>query len=245
MPDRNTPSADRQEFYDRIAPHALTPLWEVAEGFITPEPHVTTKPYLWRYGQIRDFMMEAGALLTAEEATRRVLVLENPAFPGQSKATATLFAGIQMVLPGEVAPAHRHTQSALRFVLEGKKGYTAVSGERTTMHPGDFIVTPPWSFHDHGNEGAEPMLWLDVLDAPMVQFFETSFVERHNEKKQIIRRPEGDALARYGTGLLPLDDGKPYGLTAPVFNYPYERTRAALVAAAKGAAPDPHLVDGI
>lgn len=234
------PSAPRQAFYDRIAPHALTPLWEVMNTLVTPEPQVTAKPHLWRYSEVRSFMMEAGALLSAEEATRRVLVLENPAFPGQSKATATLFAGIQMVLPGEIAPAHRHTQSALRFVLEGEHGYTSVGGERTTMHPGDFIITPPWAFHDHGNEGKSPVLWLDVLDAPMVQFFETSFAERHNEKKQILHRPEGDALARYGTGLLPLDDSHRYGLTAPVFNFPYERTRAALLAAGHGAAPDPH-----
>jgi gentisate 1,2-dioxygenase len=223
-----------------MAPHALTPLWEVMNALVTPEPQVTAKPHVWRYSEVRGFMMEAGALLSAEEATRRVLVLENPAFPGQSKATATLFAGIQMVLPGEIAPAHRHSQSALRFVLEGEDGYTSVGGERTTMHAGDFIITPPWAFHDHGNEGKSPVLWLDVLDAPMVQFFETSFAERHNEKKQILHRPEGDALARYGAGLLPLDGGHRYGLTAPVFNFPYERTRAALLAAAHGAAPDPH-----
>ena len=239
-PTKTEPSAERRKFYERIAPHALTPLWEVVDALVTQEPHVTTKPHRWRYREVRNFMLEAGALLTAEEAMRRVLVLENPAFPGQSKATPTLFAGIQMVLPGEVAPAHRHTQSALRFVLEGENGYTAVGGERTTMHPGDFIVTPPWAFHDHGNEGTMPVLWLDVLDAPMVQFFETSFAERHNEKRQVLHRPEGDALARYGEGLLPLESDKPYGLTAPVFNYPYERTRAALLAAARGAAPDSH-----
>lgn len=239
-PIASAPAPDRKAFYKRIAPHALTPLWEVLDELVTPQPHVTTKPHLWRYSEVRNFMLEAGALLTAEEATRRVLVLENPAYPGQSKATATLFAGVQMVLPGEIAPAHRHSQSALRFVLEGEHGYTAVGGERTTMEPGDFIITPPWAFHDHGNEGKAPVLWLDVLDAPMVQFFETSFAEQHNEKKQIIQRPDGDALARYGNGLLPLEGGSPYGLTAPVFNYPYKRTRAALLAASAGAPADPY-----
>lgn len=233
-------TAERQAFYDRIAPHALTPLWEVLDTIVTPTPQIETRPHLWRYSEVRRFMMEAGALLTAEEATRRVLVLENPAFPGQSKATATLFAGIQMVLPGEIAPAHRHTQSALRFVLEGERGFTSVGGERTAMRPGDFIITPPWAFHDHGNEGKGPVLWLDVLDAPMVQFFDLSFAERHNEKQQLLSRPEGDAHARYGAGLLPLNHDRPYGLTAPTFTYPYERTRAALLAAAHGAAPDRH-----
>ncbi len=235
-----SPTSDRQGFYDRIAPHALTPLWEVMDALVTPEPRVEVKPHLWRYSEVRHFMMEAGKLLTAEEATRRVLVLENPAYPRQSKATATLFAGVQMVLPGEIAPAHRHTQSALRFVLEGEEGYTAVGGERTTMHPGDFIITPPWAFHDHGNDGKAPVLWVDVLDAPMVSFFDVSFAERHNDKKQGLNRPEGDATARYGAGLLPLKGDHPYGLTAPVFNYPYERTRTALRIAAHGAPPDRH-----
>jgi gentisate 1,2-dioxygenase len=72
------------------------------------------------------------------------------------------------VLPGEVAPAHRHSQSALRFAMEGHGAYAAVSGERVAMAPGDFIITPAWSWHDHGSEadgpvvlspGAEPIPW--------------------------------------------------------------------------------------
>jgi gentisate 1,2-dioxygenase len=231
---------DRRAFYDRIAPHSLAPLWEVLHNLVPREPPPSPKPHLWRWDAVRPFLMEAGALLTAEEAERRVLVLENPAFPGQSKATATLYAGIQLVLPGEIAPAHRHSQSALRFVLESDGGYTAVGGERTTMQAGDFVITPSWSFHDHGNDGKGPVLWMDVLDVPIVSFFETGFAQSYNGQQQTLARPEGDALARYGAGLLPIDGGSPYGLTSPVFNYPYARTREALLTAAKGAAPDPH-----
>ena len=106
-----------------------------------------------------------------------MLVLENPGLRGQSKITTSLFAGVQMVLPGDVAPAHRHSQSALRFILEGKGAYTAVDGERTAMEPGDFVITPSMTWHDHGNETSEPMFWLDGLDIPMVQFFDASFAE--------------------------------------------------------------------
>src|SRR5207249_2073789 len=81
-----------------------------------------------------------------------------------------LFAGVQMVVPGDVAPAHRHSQSALRFVLEGKGAHTTVDGERTAMEPGDFVITPSMTWHDHSNETSEPMFWLDGLDIPMVQF---------------------------------------------------------------------------
>jgi gentisate 1,2-dioxygenase len=125
-------------------------------------------------------MTEAGKLITAKEAERRVLILENPGLRGQSKVTTSLFAGIQMVIPGDVAPAHRHSQSALRFILEGKGAFTAVDGERTVMEPGDFVITPSMTWHDHGNETNEPMFWLDGLDIPMVQFFDASFAEGSN-----------------------------------------------------------------
>jgi gentisate 1,2-dioxygenase len=182
-------------------------------------------------------MAEAGALLTAEEAERRVLILENPAFPGQSRATGTLYAGVQMVLPGEVAPAHRHTQSALRFVLEGRGAHTAVDGERTLMAPGDFVTTPSMAWHDHGNESDAPMFWLDGLDIPLVQFLDASFAQMLNADEQPISRPPGDSLARYGRNLLPVDL-KRASKTSPVFNYPYEETRAALDAMLRGGPLD-------
>src|ERR1700761_8944378 len=162
MPDDRTSvapdvQATRQAFYDRIGTESLAPLWEVLKGLNPTEPHPTPAAHLWRYDRVRPYLIESGALITAEEAERRVLVLENPAFPGKSRATATLYAGIQLVLPGEVAPAHRHTASALRFVLESTGGHTAVAGERTTMRPGDFVITPSWAWHDHGNESKDPI----------------------------------------------------------------------------------------
>ncbi len=185
-------------------------------------------------------MMEAGGLITAKEAERRVLVLENPGLRGQSKITTDLYAGVQMVLPGEVAPAHRHTQSALRFVLEGGGAYTAVNGERTIMHEGDFIITPPMAWHDHGNPSPNPIFWLDGLDIPVVQFLDTSFAEHLDVDEQPIFRPEGDCQARYGANLLPVDHGRDGGSGAsPVFNYPYSRTRDALERMRRAEAWDP------
>jgi gentisate 1,2-dioxygenase len=184
--------------------------------------------------------MESGSLLTAEEAERRVLVLENPALPGQSRITATLYAGVQLVMPGEVAPAHKHTASALRFVLESESGYTAVAGERTTMRRGDFIITPNGAWHDHGQERQSPVVWVDGLDLHMVNFFETGFMEHHNDKSQMITKGEGESVARYGAGLAPMHPESPFGLTSPIFNYTYERSRAALMAIAASGQPDPH-----
>src|SRR5260370_2696008 len=193
-------------------------------------PRSTLFPYttLFRsFDAIRDYMTEAGRLITAKEAERRVLVLENPDLRGQSKITTSLFAGVQMVVPGDVAPAHRHSQSARRFVLEGKGAYTAVDGEGTAMEPGDFVITPSMTWHAHSNETSEPMFWLDGLDIPLVQFLDASFAEGSNEDQQKITRPAGDSFARYGHNLLPVDQ-KRSSKTSPIFNYPYRYTRAAL-----------------
>lgn len=228
---------ERQAFYGRMAPHHLTPLWEVLRGLITPEPKSEARPAHWSYRDIRPFLIESGQIISAKEAERRVLILENPGLQGQSRITTSLYAGLQMILPGEVAPAHRHAQSALRFVLEGSGGFTAVDGERTMMHPGDFVITPSWTWHDHGHDGSGPMVWLDGLDIPLVQFLDCSFSEGYGAEAHPLTRPEGTSSARFGGGLMPVDY-EPASPTSPVFNYPYARTRDILEKANRDAAPD-------
>jgi len=235
-PTADTP--ERRAFYERIGKQNLTPLWLSLADLVTPEPRSACRPASWRFNDIRAAMLEAGALITAKEAERRVLVLENPGLRGQSKITTDLYAGVQLVLPGEVAPAHRHTQSALRFVLEGGGAHTAVNGERTIMNEGDFIITPPWAWHDHGNHSDKPIFWLDGLDIPVVQFLDASFAEHLDQDEQPLTRPTGDSDARYGANLLPIDH-KPGGGTSPVFNYPYARTRDALERLRRANAWDP------
>jgi gentisate 1,2-dioxygenase len=223
---------ERKAFYARIDKQNMTPLWSVLNSLITPEPKSGCQPALWRFADIRAAMLEAGALITAKEAERRVLILENPGMRGESKITTSLYAGVQLVMPHEVAPAHRHSQSALRFVLEGDGAHTSVDGERTYMHPGDFVITPYMAWHDHGNATDKPMFWLDGLDVPLIQTLDASFVERHDEEEQPLGKPVGDSSARYGANLLPVDH-KGNGPTSPIFNYPYARTREALAQLAK------------
>src|SRR4051812_29804580 len=204
---------ERQKFYDDIAPHHLAPLWEKLHHLVTEAPRSSCVPYLWRYdSEVRPYLMQAGALISAMEATRRVLILENPGYAGRAQITDSLFAGLQLILPGEIAPAHRHTQSALRFVIEGSGAYTAVDGERTVMHPGDFVITPSWTWHDHGHEGhgyeghgherhgqdhgigsGGPVVWLDGLDIPIVRLLNASFAEPGAADVQQVSRPEGDS----------------------------------------------------
>lgn len=222
----------REEFYQRLATHNMAPLWSVLDSLVTSEPETRCLPAIWHYQQVRPFIAEAGDLISAEEAERRVLILENPGMPGESRITQSLYAGLQLILPGEVAPAHRHTQSALRFVVEGQGAYTAVNGERTEMCVGDFVITPSWSWHDHGNETEQPMVWLDGLDIPIARFLGVSFAEKYQQQLQQPSLPVGNSQARYGNGLLPVNQTTESS-ASPVFNYPYARTRESLLALAQ------------
>jgi gentisate 1,2-dioxygenase len=169
----------RAEFNGRLSTRGMAPLWEVLGEIVPPQPRPKFLPAIWRYGDVRPMLIESGGLITADEAERRVLILENPALRGGSQITQSLYAGFQLVMPDETAPTHRHVASALRFVIESEGGYTAVDGHRVAMHPGDLILTPSWTYHDHGNPGGKPVIWLDVLDIPTVNFFDTSFAERY------------------------------------------------------------------
>ena len=229
----------RAAFYERIGHHSMTPLWEVLSALVPPQPRSPLQAAHWCYAELRDHVLEAGRLITAEEAERRVLILENPGLRGQSCITQSLYAGLQVIMPGEVATAHRHTQSALRLVLEGEGAYTAVDGERTTMRRGDFIITPAWTWHDHGNLSDKPVIWLDGLDIPIVRFLDAGFAEKSEQASQRAERPEGDALARYGNNMVPFDYEPKAAEPTRVFVYPFERTHESLKAVSQGT-PDPH-----
>ncbi len=218
---------ERVKYYDKISQKSLSPLWMIFNSLISTVPKSDCQSHLWRFSALNPLLLEAGELITAKEAERRVLVLENPGMPNTGRITTSLYAGLQLVLPDEVAPAHRHTQSALRFVMEGSGAHTSVNGERTLMYPGDFVITPPWAWHDHGNESSEPMIWMDGLDIPIIQLFGASFAEPYDEDTPPVTVPTADSLARYGANMLPVDHERK-GLASPLFSYPYRRSREAL-----------------
>ncbi|MBO0753204.1 MAG: gentisate 1,2-dioxygenase [Bradyrhizobiaceae bacterium] len=233
----------RQAYYGRISAYDMAPLWEKLRDLVVSEPRARCAPAIWRFRDVRAMVMESAELITAREAERRVLVLENPALRGQSRITHTLYAGLQLIMPGEVAPAHRHTASAIRFVVEGSGAYTAVEGERTSMSPGDFVLTANWLAHDHGNTSDRPMIWLDVLDLPTVNFFESMFAEHLLQDSQNVLSQDGDSAAFFASGVLP--DGAEVAARSgparcsPVVNYTYARTRPILERLARAGKVDP------
>jgi gentisate 1,2-dioxygenase len=215
-----------ERYYARIAEDHMVPLWERIKTLLPPEPQVASRPHLWDYDALRPKLLEAADLIAEHEAERRVLVLENPGREGLSAVTDTLFAGLQLIMPGEVAPAHRHTPAALRFILECDSAFTAVEGERLYMAPGDFILNPSWAWHDHVNEGDAPVIWLDVLDIPTVRFLGPRFTEHYPHGRYPEQRPPGDSAYRYGRNMKPVGAAAPR-LALPM-QYPYVQAREAL-----------------
>jgi gentisate 1,2-dioxygenase len=227
----------RQAFYQAIDAEHLAPLWEVMGDLVPREPRTPCVPVHWSWSPLRTRLIEAAGLITAQEAERRVLVLENPGLRHASSLTHSLYAGVQLLMPGEIAPSHRHTATAVRLVMEGECAYTTVDGERASMRPGDFIITPSWSFHDHGNPGDEPVIWLDGLDVPMVQMFDAAFSEKPEQGCTPLPPRTDDAQIRYSGLLMPTDH--PAGGANPVFRYPYSATRATLAHLAQSAPAHP------
>jgi len=192
----------------------VSPLWPELHNLLPrDEPQAVTHTGYWSYEQIRPLLLRAGALTPVEKAERRVLVLNGPGHgTGAMQVTSSIYIGLQLLLPGERAPAHRHTPSAARLVLEGEGACTIVGGERCPMHRGDLILTPGGYVHDHRHEGQEPVVWLDALDLPLLAYLEGSYSVEGE-------LPQADS----GTGASDLGDHQ------TVHRYPWETMRSALM----------------
>ncbi|WP_199844378.1 cupin domain-containing protein [Streptomyces sp. RTd22] len=160
--------------YEAIEKLGTSPLWRYYGELFTAEPRSKAVPHLWSYRELRPHMLHFAGALSLEEAERRVLMLVNSGMTEPPATVNSLYAGIQIILPGETAQAHRHTANAFRFIIEGEGAYTTVNGERVHMRPGDLLLTPGWHWHDHYHEGDGPMMRLDGLDYPLVNALEAA-----------------------------------------------------------------------
>jgi gentisate 1,2-dioxygenase len=222
--------------YDAIARLGTAPLWRYYGNLFAAEPKSRAVPHLWSYSALRPYLLHFADVLSLEEAERRVLMLVNPGLTEPPATTTNLYAGIQVILPGETAQAHRHTAGAFRFIIEGRGAYTTVNGERVHMRPGDLLLTPGWHWHDHAHEGDGPMLWLDGLDYPLVNALEVGFFELYSERTQKADVPDDISSRQFIHGrLTPAWDPKP-SANSPIGNYPWEETSRAFDAIADDAA---------
>ncbi len=171
---------------EEIAQYNLEGHWKLVGG-VPPEPKPYAKPYLWRWHDIRRLLWRAGEMRGIEGgASRRTVRLCTPGH-GLNWTTPTIHASVQLVKPGEIAEAHRHTMGAFRFVLEGRGGFTTVEGEKLTMEAGDLILTPQWAWHDHGHEGDIPSIWIDVHDFPFTNHLGSIFYQPYGQLQQPLR----------------------------------------------------------
>ena len=220
-----------QDYRDDLTRHNLLPLWPNLRAVLPPRvPSRQTKPVHWPYASIRPLLMRAGELTPMEKAERRVLVLANPGHGLENmKASPAMYLGMQLLLPGEWAPSHRHTPNAVRMVVEGRGATTTVNGERCPMERGDLILTPTGQWHEHAHEGQDPVVWLDVLDLPLVYYTETSYAVEG--QRQAVKPGRGDAVYAAG-GLVPTSSFVRSEAPYPMLRYPWAATRAALEALA-------------
>ena len=232
--------AEREKHNRELKKLHISPLWEVYRNVLTREPVVREIPYLWPWSTVRPHLLRAGELITTEEAERRALMLVNPGNPSGIGATATLYAAAQLILPGEIARAHRHSPAALRFIIEGSGAYTCVEGEKIVMSPGDMILTPSMIWHDHGSEATVPVMWLDGLDIPLIESLRVMFLEEFTLQAQKLTKPPAYSEKLYGRAFFPAGMGPAAeGAHSPLWAYRWSEAREALEALRRSAAPDP------
>lgn len=229
---------DRDQFYATLRQLNLPPLWERLHQLLPKQPTVKSRPFAVTYETIRPLLLEAARLVPEHEAERRVLILENPHLPNSSAATETLYAGLQIIMPGEIARAHKHTPAALRFIIEGSGAYTSVNGEKAFMEAGDLILTPSMTWHDHGHLGQGPTVWLDVLDIPIVRNIGPAYAIPYASETFPECAPPGDSNYRFGAGMIPLG-WRPETRSSPIFHFPYKQTRLALEKLRQTSPTDP------
>ena len=224
-----------QEYRDELKSLNLVPLWPSLRGVLPPKiPTRQTQPTYWAYQTLRPLLLKAGELTPIEKAERRVLVLANPGHGLEKmQASAAIYLGMQLLLPGEWAPSHRHTPNAVRMIVEGEGAYTTVDGEKCPMSRGDLILTPTGLWHEHGHDGTEPVVWLDVLDLPLVYYMEASY--HINGQRQDVVPGRGDQQYTRA-GVVPSRVFERSKKAYPMLRYAWTDAKAALEAL---AADDP------
>ena len=226
MRPMNAPVRTEDAFHKLIHENHMYGLWEIASQ-MTPHPLPEAIPHQWKWSLLERVVRESAVAVPVGDE-RRAMQLFNPGLNGAWATTSTLIAAVQVLLPGEVARAHRHSPAAIRFIMQGNGAYTAVEGEKVVMHEGDLVLTPSWQWHDHGNETQETVVWMDGLDVPLTKALNSIFFEMGGDRKQAASKPVNGSLAMYGHGRLTPAWVKDYPKFSPLMLYPWERTLEAL-----------------
>jgi gentisate 1,2-dioxygenase len=196
----------------------LCEFWSEVKALERKEPAPVWTPHVWSYEEIYPRLLEAGAIVPLDQAERRAVVFRNPAFPERIATTSTLYAAYSLYNGGEKASVHRHTANAARIALAGDGGYTSVEGTKFLLSRGDIVLTPTWTWHDHGNDGSGVNVWFDILDVPLMVhlnglFFDFDYEDAPGAGKRRVQTPRKTVDAASGP---------------QTYFFPWAATRAAL-----------------
>jgi gentisate 1,2-dioxygenase len=214
---------------DDMEANFLTPLWQIEEATMPLQPRPKAVAWLWKWSDLYDIAQRSGRLVPVERGgDRRAIALRNPGLGGQPFATPTLWAAVQWLNGHEVAPAHRHTAQAVRFIINGSGSWSTVEGDRVFLERGDFVLTPAWLWHDHGSKTDEPAVWMDGLDIPLNNYLDASFFEPYPGEAQEVTAALNETVLKYGIGQLRPAWEKRSVDYPPMFTYKWADTERAL-----------------
>jgi gentisate 1,2-dioxygenase len=218
--------ADVSHYYQRLTELSTLPFWQLPD--IT-DPAGPERGHVWHWHDIHPELTRSRTVPNGAAALqRRALILRNPGLPPPAiGATPTLAASYQMLFPGETAPVHAHSMSALRFGLAGSGARMIIDGDRVPMEPGDLVLTPGWSWHGHVHPGGdEPIVWLDGLDVPFVMGLRAGFYRDDPHAANPLPTQDTPGTASSPATLGPAGDGA--GRHSPVRRYPWQEAYPAL-----------------
>ncbi len=221
--------AEVDQLYSDMSTQSLTPLWKIEESLMPVTPQPKTLPWLWKWESLREIAERSGKLVPIHRGgDRRAIALSNPGLLGQPYATQTLWAAVQWLNGREVAPAHRHTSQAIRFIIDGSGSWSTVEGDRVFLERGDFVLTAPWLWHDHGSKEEEPAVWMDGLDIPVNNFLDASFFEPYPHQAQEVTEVINGTVLKYGVGQLQPAWETRSTTHPPMHTYKWSETERAL-----------------
>ena len=229
------------EYYNELNKYKAGPLWTVANKIEPWQPKSESVPVVWRYNDLREHVLRSLELVTPEKAGRRVVYLNNPGRQDVHAAVGWIYAGLQVMNPGEKAMAHRHSASAIRFIMEGEGAYTVVDGHKMTLGRNDFVLTPNGTWHEHAvEETGTTCIWQDGLDIPLVNSLEANFYEVHPDLSEPVAYPVDDMTKTWGNpGLTPAGGDWDKGYS-PMFKYEWEPTYESLLKHSKTSSGSPY-----
>ncbi len=225
----------------------MAPYWVVDRKVANDEDRQVQQgrkaiPFIWKYkSQVEPLLYRSASLIRTETSERRSLVLVNPGLAPQRATSTTQYVAYRLNDPVEIMPPHRHTPNAIRLGLTGNSNFTGVEGENITFGPGDLVLTPHDTWHNHGNQGEDPAVNVSVLDLPLAETLNSIAFEHHYTEEEEGRRvkrvrqterfaPDYSARVYGQGGLMPrfVSHHRGAGAASPMYVYRYETMRALL-----------------